>query len=707
MAAETAPMDTTYTDIREGERTDITVEFVSRRAVDCGDRRVCRLLVVDRTGRQFSVLTTPDSGSFPGLKVGERYRFSRLLGAAPVGTVGETTAECSVCEGSLRPGRTIDAVNPAVGRAASQLELQDPFGIVDARASMWQVRDGVAGVAPADARDPTDSTVTLPDYICVSCGRHVGPADASCNSADGGRDDTIIQNSDDANSTLGTAGTGGLSPAPAGGATANLDGDDIGPDGVTNTTFRATITDGNTPRPETISTWNPFADYQFEVGIRNGSEGRFVPRYGTAVSEHPITGETERYLLVEMGATRPADTFERPRLDLVAVLDVSGTAGTADVSDDGDGGGQTDSDDVSPKWVVATRVLRALAEQLEDGDRLGVVVCNARAKVTQPLRDGDNVPAIRRHLRDTEAAGGATLADGLEAAVDLLATDPRRRQRERRAVCVTDTMPEGENADELAELVADAATGGVHTTVLGLGPGVNAELPRRLSDIRGANHDFVSSAGAFEYRLNAAFDAMVTPLGYDLAVEIEADGYEIGAVHGPLSADAATDRLAHVGTLFPSVGGGGRARGGTVLVELEQTGKEGRRADLDVHVAWLERNGGGHTESVILEMPDDTGTYTHRGVRKAVALARYARELRAWTRDRHDSNGGSDDRPSPERRRGREPLPLAVPGAYAERFDRLRTYLRTEMEAVADETMRRELKLLERLCRQAPKLTTG
>jgi len=101
------------------------------------------------------------------------------------------------------------------------------------------------------------------------------------------------------------------------------------------------------------------------------------------------------------------------------------------------------------------------------------------------------------------------------------------------------------------------------------------------------------------------------------------------------------------------------------------------------------------------------GTYAHDGVRKAVALARYARELRTWAADLHDradAATGVDDWLLPDQRgqHERESVPLVVPDRYTERFDQLRSYLADEMEAVDDESMQQEVELLETLCQQAP-----
>jgi Ca-activated chloride channel family protein len=90
-------------------------------------------------------------------------------------------------------------------------------------------------------------------------------------------------------------------------------------------------------------------------------------------------------------------------------------------------------------------------------------------------------------------------------------------------------------------------------------------------------------------------------------------------------------------------------------------------------------------------------------VRKAVALARYARELRTWAGDVHDraeNATGVDDWLLPDQhgQHERESVPLVVPDEYGDRFARLHEYLNGEIEAVGDDTLQQELELLDTLC---------
>ncbi len=699
MAVHTSTMDTTYADIADGNRCNIEVEFNTRRVINCGGTLVHRLFVTDQSGTQFAVLTTSDSESIVDVKTGATHRILGLLGSGSVSSTDDMEAECPHCDGSLRPGRTVDVVGSALPEAASQLGLDEVFGIVDAKSTVRRVREDQTLV---DDWNPMENgsrtpTPTPPDYVCESCGRHVDAYELQRN-----RDrhhefedqEMLLDNCEISHSDMASPKTLGLA---AGGAK-----------DVAN--FRENIEEGFTPQPEAISDEGLFYDYYFETGDRTESDALFAPRYATAVSDHPLAGETEQYLSVGLDSTLSVDDFERPRLDLVAVLDVSGSMESPFDAYyyDEHGRKREAENDASTKLEAATQSLCALTEQLHAEDRLGVVLYNHRAHVAKPLRDigATDMPAIRRHICEIAAGGSTNLEDGFEAAVDMLVDGTPGSEVERRVVFMTDMMPNtgttGES--ELTRLFAEAAAEGIHTTFIGMGLDANAELADALSGIRGANHYFIHSADEFEQRLGEEFDYMVTPLVYDLALDLDADGYEIEAVHGSPSADAATARLMHVGTLFPSAKQNGEARGGVILIRLNQTEPD---AELSLLASWTERDGGEYTERVTVDVPEESETYAHGGVRKAVALARYARELRAWAQDLHDRADvatGVDDWLIPNQRgeHERESVPLVVPDRYTDRFDELRHYLEAEMEVVADETLQQELDLLETITKQAP-----
>jgi Ca-activated chloride channel family protein len=224
-----------------------------------------------------------------------------------------------------------------------------------------------------------------------------------------------------------------------------------------------------------------------------------------------------------------------------------------------------------------------------------------------------------------------------------------------------------------------------------------------LSGIRGANHYFVTSGEEFRQRLGDEFEYMVTPLVYDLALELDTEGYEIADVYGSPSTDSATGRLLHVGTLFPSPKHDGGTRGGLILVRLRQTKAS---TDSELVASWTERDGQEREQRIQIDVPDTPESFAHDGVRKAIALSRYARELKAWSESVHaDSNRSTavddwllgDGRSDHER----ESVPLVVSDEVAPRLKQLHDYLTEEMAVLGDDTLQQELDLLELLCRTA------
>ena len=162
-------MTTTHADIVERARLGIEAAFVTRRAVESGDAQIHRLLLTDQTGAQFAVLV-PSSAMLPGLKTGASYRFEGLLGAAPVDETVHDALICPDCGGGLRLGQVVDAAGRGIRGSVAQLGLDEPFGIVDAGTTVWR--------ADRDRRQPAQTPQTdpparpVPDFVCVSCGRH-------------------------------------------------------------------------------------------------------------------------------------------------------------------------------------------------------------------------------------------------------------------------------------------------------------------------------------------------------------------------------------------------------------------------------------------------------------------------------------------------------------------------------------------------------
>jgi Ca-activated chloride channel family protein len=516
---------------------------------------------------------------------------------------------------------------------------------------------------------------------------------------------------DDWQYTPQPAGDGGVGGAPSR-ASGGGDGGDAGGIGLSAggakdiATFRRNVEEGYLPIPESLSYEGLFYDYYFETG-GGACERDFCPQYAPAVTADPLSGETERYVTVGLDSGIAADEFERKRLNLVVVLDISGSmsASFSDYYYDRYGNRRTPEGNTDrPKIDVAKDALVALTEQLREGDRLGIVLYDDRAALAKPLRpvEATDMDAIREHIReDVQPDGGTDLSAGIETATAQLEeyADADPTVYENRAVALTDAMPNlGEtSAGGLRGTLADNAERGLHTTFVGVGVDFNADLVDRITAIRGANYYGVHSAEEFERRLGEEFKYMVTPLVYDLELELDAEGYDIRKVYGSTAAEEATGRIARVNTLFASPTSEGRARGGVVLVQLARQSDE---ATVELTASWEDRTGEADESTTTIEFPAaESEEFANSGVRKAVLLSRYADLLKNWMVAEREGDAPEEDSgiavpPEGLGQWEQQSAPLTVSEPYPSRMREFREYYRAEADRIGDDALDQESEML-------------
>ena len=469
--------------------------------------------------------------------------------------------------------------------------------------------------------------------------------------------------------------------------------------------FRTNVENGFVPQPTDVEYEGLFHDYYFDTG--DGScERRFCPSYSRAVSPDPLSGRTEHYLTVGLNSGLSQD-FERPPLDLVVVVDTSGSMDSEIAEYHYDGDDDREEPGRVQKITVARQALSAMVDQLRPEDRLAVVAYDDGARVVQDLRRVEEISGERlsERLDTLSADGGTNLASGMDRARDLL-SDRQAEGRLSRAVYVTDAMPNlgasGEGA--LHERVETDASQGVHTTFVGVGVDFNTRLTEALSDVRGANYYSVDSAESFRDRMTDGFKYMVTPLAFDLTVSVDAEGYRVERVYGAPGDDPGGE-LFSAATLFPSRREGNRTEGSVILVELERTDDGAGSVTL---TASYERPTGGEravTRSVSfagLEGPH----YDSTGVRKAVALTRYGSLMRNWAAHERALAAGeeldvgdgvehrSDDDLGQWEQRS---VDLSVSEPYGDRIAAFTEYFRAERAALGADRMDQDLAVLETL----------
>jgi len=421
--------------------------------------------------------------------------------------------------------------------------------------------------------------------------------------------------------------------------------------------FRDNVREGYLPLPTDITYEGLFHGYYFDTGDDGYCAETFCPSYSTAVTEHPLTDETERYMTVGLNSNIDAAEFERKKLNLVVVLDKSGSMSDSfgDYYYDRYGNRHEVETEGRSKMGVAKDAVGSVAERLDSEDRLGIVTFDSNAHVERRLRPVENTERAKSSVRRIRADGSTSLSDGMDEATAML-----RRF---------------ENADS-----------GVHTTFIGVGVDYNTELVEGITSVRGANYFSVHSAEEFEERMEDGFKYAVTPLIYDLSVEV--DGAEVERVYGT-DAEGSTDEVMRTKTLFPSPQEDGETKGGVVLVKLDDDADGAR-----LRATWEERGGRrGSSERRVSFIEEG---FENDGIRKAVLLARYGRLMKDWSRYEWTEARGENTNDGLGRweRRSEE---LRVSTEYRSRIERFAEHFEREVDAVDDKDLSQDMRIMEEI----------
>jgi Ca-activated chloride channel homolog len=481
--------------------------------------------------------------------------------------------------------------------------------------------------------------------------------------------------------------------------------------------FRENLAKDLLPLPTDVTAEGLFYDYYFETGGNCGDKELFCPTYTTAVSDDPFTKKPEYYLSVGLGSSIKAADFARKKLNIMLVLDISGSMSAPfdtyyydRFKGKGEETAQQDENRRQAKIDAAKEALIALLDHLHPEDRFGLVLFDQyayTALVPRPVGVRD-MAAIKRHIRDLRAMGGTNLDAGLALATSLMqeakTSDPDTY--ENRIVFMTDAMPNLGSTSDAAFLqrIKDNAAIRLYSTVIGIGLDFNTALVEKITKARGANSYSVHTAGEFKKRLDAEFDYMVTPLVFDLVLDFASTGYKIDKVFGSPEADAATGEIMRINTLFPSPTTEEGSRGGLVLLRLARTGAS---PAITLTARYEDRAGKRQAITRQIDFKPGGQAYGSVSIRKGILLARYATLLKDWLAT---AQATPAEKPAPEPMVAgrpqvspelgqweRQSKSLKVDPAMRARFATFRAYFRRELPECRDATLARELPVLDTL----------
>ncbi len=487
--------------------------------------------------------------------------------------------------------------------------------------------------------------------------------------------------------------------------------------------FRDNIENDFLPIPTDITVEGIYYDYYFDTGQDEPCEGLFCPSYSYAVSKDPFTGEEIYYLAVGLNSGLKESDFERKKLNLIIVLDISGSMSSPFDEYYYDSYGNmvevelSEEDRGRSKMEIAREAIVDLLGHLEEEDRFGMVLFDDQGYLAKPMRliAATDMESIKEHIMELEPMGGTNMSAGMSLGTELFGEylNVDKEEYENRIIFLTDAMPNiGETSETgLLGMLSKNSEEGIYTTFIGIGLDFSTELTEYITKTKGANYYSVHSTKEFSERMDEGFEYMVTPLVFGLELVLEAEGYDIEEVYGSPSADEATGEIMNVSTLFPSRTEGGETKGGLVLLRLRKTSED---ANIVLRVSYQDRSGEVFDveDEVEFEVRGDGDYYQNDGIRKGILLARYVELMKAWLVDQRSEGEYLGTNPLVTRESGivvfderifelgrweRQSMPLSVSSNYRELFEDFYDYFEIEIEAIGDRTLDRELDILKKL----------
>jgi Ca-activated chloride channel family protein len=478
--------------------------------------------------------------------------------------------------------------------------------------------------------------------------------------------------------------------------------------------FIQNIKNGYIPKLKSITYEGVFYDHYFKSNSSDCKE-LFCPSYSLALTSNIYTNKDEYYISVGLDSGVDVSKFKRDKLNLVVVLDVSGSMSSAFNTYYYDG--KRSHKESKSKMQVANETIVNMLKHLKGDDRLAIVLFDDRAYKVKPFRSvkTTDMKAISKHILDIQPMGGTNWSAGYKAALEYF-DDVSKDGYENRIIFITDAMPNrGElKKDRLFGMSKSAAKRGIHTTFLGVGVDFNANLVDYVSKVKGANYYSVHSAKEFAKRLDNEFDYMVTPLVYDLKLTLDSKDFEIDSVYGVPNAKKATNELININTLFASSSSDEGNRGGVILVKLK---KKNSGKKLSLKVSYKDKYNKRYSNKKDIEFDIKSG-YENSAIQKAIVLSRYVTLMQNWILD---ARAGCNDKLDYTHQKPihimqrcmvyppqnpyighiktweRKSCKLLVSAGYKKIFNIFKNYFKSQMKQLGDKSLKKELEVLDML----------
>lgn len=400
--------------------------------------------------------------------------------------------------------------------------------------------------------------------------------------------------------------------------------------------FRENIKNGYFPISTDITYNGLFYDYSFDTGNARGeSNDLFYPSYSTAISKDPISGKQEYFMTVGLNSNIKESDFVRPKLNLVVVLDISGSMSSSFNSYYYDGnymGGYVENEYKS-KMDVAKESVNVLLDHLNSDDRFGLITFENSGSVVRKIgMIDDDLDSLKASILNIREGGGTNFEAGYKLAIQELGTIEDDKNYQNRIIVITDAMPNtgDTSSTSLMHMIEEESEKDNYTSFIGVGVDFNTELIEKLGTVEGANYYSVHNEEEFKKQMGEDFDFMVTPLVFNLNLDFDSKDYTLEAVYGTDAQNDNKENIMHVNTLFPSKRNeNGEVKGGIILLKLEKKNNN-TKGNIKLKVSYEDGYRNKHQNEQTVYFEDKDEYYDNTGIRKGILLTRYANLMKDW-----------------------------------------------------------------------------
>ncbi|MCB9761791.1 MAG: VWA domain-containing protein [Alphaproteobacteria bacterium] len=387
--------------------------------------------------------------------------------------------------------------------------------------------------------------------------------------------------------------------------------------------FREQVTMGQVPEPGTLSPEGLLSEHDLPAR-KTGPCPRLLCVLGetglVAIDHRP-----ELAVLSQLGfdSKLTASTYVRPPLNLVALVDQSGSMGGRPI------------EQIKVSLLVLYR-------QLRPQDRLSVVVVDDGARVLlEPTPGGDPAP-LHRVLPEIGPWGRTRLSAGLSEAIALAERSAQGFDGLTRVISFSDQRPNA-GATDPQSFVAQArraADKGVGLTHVAVGVAADPTFVTEISAVKGGNAYSFPDLERMVEVFRDELDTLAVPLAYDMALEVApAAGWRLAGVYGIPGAALVWDSTGaarlKIETLFLSTKGGAiyLAFAPEGVSDMPATPPQVGSAVATVGLSYQPVEGAPVLETLGLAV--EPGTHRSDGLARGVVLVSEIEALLAATRAWH------------------------------------------------------------------------